>query len=215
MKATKITSAEIAPLKVASLPSRPTAPTAFGGRGYSASDMKAAFDRLPLYVADRLNLLIDDVTDGELLDSIPTGIFEGHTLSQLVEDIASGRMASYLSVTGTPLTEVIQSLKEYTRVSAAGDDELRLLIDDVITTISEMSDCIDESIKKADRVEEDSERRDSEISLLIEENRMASDSALSEIREMVRENSAMLDGVSTLLDELHLYAQEVGGGAGI
>ncbi len=58
---TKILPSEIADLKIASLPTRPTAPTTFGGMGYSAADMKAAFDALPLFIIERLNALIDDV----------------------------------------------------------------------------------------------------------------------------------------------------------
>ncbi|MBQ7314885.1 MAG: hypothetical protein IJW83_02640 [Clostridia bacterium] len=60
---TKILPSEIADIKIASLPTRPTAPTSFGGKGYTASDMKAAFDRLPLFIIERLNALIDDVTE--------------------------------------------------------------------------------------------------------------------------------------------------------
>lgn len=60
---TKILPSEIADIKISSLPTRPTAPTSFGGKGYTASDMKAAFDRLPLFIIERLNALIDDVTE--------------------------------------------------------------------------------------------------------------------------------------------------------
>ena len=44
MKATKITDNEISDKLISSLPSRPTAPASFGGRGFSANEMKAAFD---------------------------------------------------------------------------------------------------------------------------------------------------------------------------
>ena len=63
MKSKKITDTDIKDLKVASLPSRPTAPAANGGAGYTANQMKAAFDRLPLFIIERLNELIDDVTE--------------------------------------------------------------------------------------------------------------------------------------------------------
>ena len=52
---------EIASLKVENLPTRPTAPEYFGGLGYSAREMKAAFDKLPLFIIDVLNSLIEDV----------------------------------------------------------------------------------------------------------------------------------------------------------
>ncbi|GEM_PF-5346413 len=53
---------DIASLKVSSLPSRPTAPASFGGLGYTATDLKAAFDRLPLFLVGKLNTLISEVT---------------------------------------------------------------------------------------------------------------------------------------------------------
>ena len=106
MKVNKITEGEIATLKVSSLPSRPTAPGSFGGLGYTAGQMKAAFDRLPLYIIERLNDLIEAITktgDDSLAAAVPTGIKEGHTLRDLIEDISSGNCAAYLTVLGEPL----------------------------------------------------------------------------------------------------------------
>ena len=48
MYTSKILDSEISGLKVASLPTRPTAPQSFGGKGFTAAEMKAAFDKLPL-----------------------------------------------------------------------------------------------------------------------------------------------------------------------
>lgn len=61
MNSKKITARDIADLKISALPTRPTAPQAFGGKGYTATEMKEAFDRLPLYIVDRYNELIDDI----------------------------------------------------------------------------------------------------------------------------------------------------------
>lgn len=212
MKATKITSAEIAPLKVAALPSRPTAPTAFGGKGYSASDMKAAFDRLPLYIIDRLNLLIDDIKDAEILDDIMTGISDGHSIKELISDITSGQMASYLNVFGVSLAEAIQRLRDSILEKETGDSELRVLVDDTITSLSEMSDSVDGAIKKANEVEKMLEERLSDISLTIDDDRRAASDAIGELRLQVMENTSMLDGISTLLDEIHVYADRVSEG---
>ena len=66
MTTNKITDSEIESLKVGSLPTRPTAPTAFGGRGYTATEMKAAFDKLPLKIIEEFNALIDDIASGAL-----------------------------------------------------------------------------------------------------------------------------------------------------
>ena len=61
MNTEKITESEIEELKISSLPSRPTAPPSFGGKGYTAKEMKEAFDKLPLFIIERLNSLIDDI----------------------------------------------------------------------------------------------------------------------------------------------------------
>ena len=50
MKAKKIMDSDISALKVASLPTRPTAPKEYGGMGYKATEMKEAFDKLPEYI---------------------------------------------------------------------------------------------------------------------------------------------------------------------
>ncbi len=101
MKATKILNEEACSLGISSLPTHPTAPTGLGGLGFTSSDMKAAFDRLPLLIIERYNLLIDDIkSTGEdsLAKEIATGIEDGHTLAQLFADISNGNLAAYLTV---------------------------------------------------------------------------------------------------------------------
>ena len=66
MNTKKIYDSDIENLRVSSLPTRPTAPTAFGGKGYTATEMKAAFDMLPLYIKDSFNALVGDIESGEL-----------------------------------------------------------------------------------------------------------------------------------------------------
>lgn len=111
MKATKILETEIHAAGVCSLPSRPTAPEAFGGGGYSSADLRAAFDRLPLLVIRRLNMMIDDVKDGSLSAEMPTGIRENHSLSDLFEDVISGNLAAYLSVGDRSLAAELGEIK--------------------------------------------------------------------------------------------------------
>lgn len=99
MKATKITQNEIKGLKVSSLPTRPTAPVSLGGRGYSAEEMKAAFDRLPVYIIERFNRLIEDIEavgEQSLAGAIKTGIADGHSLYDLFCDLKSGKALSYI-----------------------------------------------------------------------------------------------------------------------
>ncbi len=114
MNTKKILSEEIADKRVSSLPTRPTSPTAFGGKGYTQSEMKAAFDRLALFIIERFNSLIDDIEgvgEGSLADSILTEIEDGHTLATLFSDIRNGNFASYLNVGGVSLMSRIASLE--------------------------------------------------------------------------------------------------------
>lgn len=106
MKAKKIYNSDIADILISALPSRPTAPRERGGMGYGASEMKAAFDRLPLRIIEHFNALLSDVEDlGEnsLAASMPTGIKEEHTLHTLFEDIRTGELAAYFSILGKSL----------------------------------------------------------------------------------------------------------------
>ena len=107
MSIRKITKTEAATLGVSSLPNRPSAPTLYNGEAMTASELRAAFDRLPLLVAERLNALIDSAglyAEEEAKDTlaslIATGIMEGHSLSDLFAEIKSGDLARYLSVDG-------------------------------------------------------------------------------------------------------------------
>lgn len=130
MKASKITEAEMEPLKIASLPTRPTAPSAFGGRGYTATEMKAAFDRLPCLIAERFNALIDDLTGTDIADVMPTGISGLATLSALYAGIEDGTLASKIRIGDVTLTamltemqESIDRLAEASGVTLHGEDE--------------------------------------------------------------------------------------------
>lgn len=83
MNTKKILDSEIESLKVASLPTRPTAPTAFGGSGYTATEMKAAFDRLPLRIIEGFNSLIEEIENGALLETLT----HLEPLSTLISDV--------------------------------------------------------------------------------------------------------------------------------
>ena len=114
MKTTKITDAEIADIKVSALPTRPTAPAAFGGKGYTASELKAAFDRLPLYIVERFNALIDDINGtggGDICDAVKTGIKDGHTLKELFSDIENGNLLDYMAGPSGTLAEYLAAIR--------------------------------------------------------------------------------------------------------
>ena len=116
MKATKLLNSEIEPICVASLPVRPTASRELGGLGYSSSELKAAFDRLPLFIIERFNALLDDISDGSLAAQIPTNISPSHSLAKMLEDIKCGNFASYLSIGDASLLSAIADIRE--RLSA-------------------------------------------------------------------------------------------------
>ena len=115
MKATKILEEEISDLKVSSLPTRPTDSRSYGGGGYSASEVKAAFDKLPLFIVERFNALIEDIAalgDGSLADSIQTGIDDSHSLSDMFKDIENGRFCNYLMLGGESIASQLVRIKK-------------------------------------------------------------------------------------------------------
>ena len=133
MKTTKIYDADIAALKVSSLPSRPTAPKGFGGMGYTASDVKAAFDKLPLFIIDRLNLLIEDILStgaDSLAGAISTELSDGHTLAKLFADVKSGAFSEYLSLGDESLAQYKERIAEELYNIAKDIEEAYRLIND-------------------------------------------------------------------------------------
>jgi len=115
MKTTKISESEISKNGVSNLPTRPNAPQAFGGTGMTAAELKAAFDALPVLIAERLNSLIDDITaehGSSVTSRIMTGIDETHTLKDMLDDIKNGGFIAYLAAPGGTLAEYILSLRE-------------------------------------------------------------------------------------------------------
>lgn len=126
MKTKKIFSSELDDYKVASLPTRPNAKSALGGAGYSAEELKAAFDKLPLYLNSRINDLVDDILatgEDSLAAAIPTGLEDGHTLAALFTDIADGTLAARLTVGGESLALVIAKIKAALTRLGAGVEE--------------------------------------------------------------------------------------------
>ena len=108
MTTKKITDSEVAPLQIASLPTRPTAPTSFGGKGMTSVEMKEAFDKLPMLAISRLNELIDDVTSGRIASAIPVlGTNKLDNLEELMYGIENGDLANAITVLGTPLSTSI------------------------------------------------------------------------------------------------------------
>ncbi len=115
MKAQKITDEEIEQLKISNLPNRPTAPEEYGGAGYSAKEMKEAFDRLPLYVMEKYNDLVDDITaEGEdsVSNAIKIGLGEDITLRDFIDWFSDGRILSYIPAGGETLALYLASIRK-------------------------------------------------------------------------------------------------------
>ncbi|MBQ2794308.1 MAG: hypothetical protein IJF05_06405 [Clostridia bacterium] len=115
MKAKTITDEEVELLKVASLPNRPTAPEEYGGSGFSAREMKEAFDRLPLYLMQRFNELIDDIS-AEGADSvahaIKVGLGEEVSLRDFIDWFGSGKILAYIPVGDGNLAYFLANLRK-------------------------------------------------------------------------------------------------------
>ena len=142
MKTKKITESEISPLKISSLPTRPTAPGAFGGKGYTPSEMKRAFDLLPTFIIERLNSLIDELEEaGGSPDSIKTGIYDGHTLEMLFTDIVSGDASTYLNVSGESLFDALSRL----------EGRINKLVDDLINEELEITSYTADALSPTER----------------------------------------------------------------
>ena len=114
MKTKKIFSSELDHYKVSSLPTKPNTPSNFGGGSYTAGELKAAFDLLPLFVNSRINDLVDDIcTVGKssLAGSMPTGLEEGHMLCDLFSDITNGNLAARIKIGSDSLILTIAKIK--------------------------------------------------------------------------------------------------------
>lgn len=114
MKSQVIEQERIAGMLVAALPTRPNAPTSLGGAGYTATDMKCAFDRLPLFLHGRINTLIEDIcgeNGGSITDAVKTQLSENHTLKDFFDDVKSGEAANYIMCFDSSLAEYLEKLR--------------------------------------------------------------------------------------------------------
>ena len=114
MKTSVITAAEYEGLKISALPTNPTADKQYGGYGYSASQMKAAFDALPMLILERLNSLITDISaapDDSVAAAVRTGIRSSHTLADLFNDVKDGSFAAYLKVGASDLLTTVNEIR--------------------------------------------------------------------------------------------------------
>jgi hypothetical protein len=112
-----IQESEIEPIATASLPTRPTATTTFGGKGYTANEMQACFDALPRLAIERLNQLIMELQDG-LVEGFARDIDmergDGYAFSDFIEDFGRGTLVNVLNLGegGEPIGDILPSLIE-------------------------------------------------------------------------------------------------------
>lgn len=116
---------------ISNLPTRPNAsPSNFGGGGLSASQMKKAYDAMPLFIIARFNELIDYINgkgdarlEDDILDAIKDVLaskvetkIEGiATLSDFFESVESGDLAKAIRVSdGKSLDETLKTIGEET-----------------------------------------------------------------------------------------------------
>ena len=114
MKAQKISTEQIEGLRVASLPNRPTAPEEYGGVGYSAKEMKEAFDRLPLFLLEKFNELVDDISaEGEdsIAHQIKIGLGNQISLRDFIDWFSSGVILSFIPVAEETLAHFLANLR--------------------------------------------------------------------------------------------------------
>jgi len=131
----QLTESELNAEGVVSLPTRPNGDYSSGGEALSATELKERFDRLPRYIAARLNQLIALVNadpsnkgDEAIADLILTGMFPStapeHTLADLFSEILNGDLAGYLSVGTGTLADRLAGKADAVSITSFSDDEL-------------------------------------------------------------------------------------------
>lgn len=132
----KIAESEILEAGVSSLTSRPSSPTAYGGDGLTATELKARFDRLPRLIADRVNALIglllatpelSDLSGGSAVELLQTGMFPGereeHTLADLLRELLDGSAAEYIGAgAGKSVAEALRERVRVPRIVTGGQE---------------------------------------------------------------------------------------------
>ena len=84
----KINDSELDVRSVKKLSTTPTRKTPFGESGLTAEELKAKFDRMPRYVAERLNEIFEHIPDGKLASALKTG--GGKSVGTFIDGLISG-----------------------------------------------------------------------------------------------------------------------------
>lgn len=113
METRKIPSSEIERAAVENnLADRPSGVSRYGEGSLTPREIKAAYDRLPRLVCSYLNAFIEACENASVLESVPSGIREGHMLSNLLADIKNGELAEYMTFfDGSTLADLYKSYR--------------------------------------------------------------------------------------------------------
>lgn len=107
MSIQKITEDEVRSLWVQRLSDTPNRQGKFGTMGLSAAEMKAVYDALPLRLVAAYNALVEHIESGTFGEFIKSD--EGLTLTEFLNGVRSGALASLLSVDGVRTLSALAS----------------------------------------------------------------------------------------------------------
>ena len=132
MSLQEITERELSLYGVVSLPTRPGASREFGGRSYTPTELKEAFDRLPRLLAERYNELVRQVSEGDLAETL-TVTRDGEPVS----------LQAYLKDITERLLEEEQKSSGLTQTDASYGaliEELQKAVDEIDTILEKVDD---------------------------------------------------------------------------
>lgn len=117
MKKYKISAEEFNKVSLTRISNTPSSPSQYNGARLGAEDLKKRMDAPLELFRDKLNALVGFLLgegDDSAIAHIDTGIYEGHTISQMLKDIVaeSADFASYLSVGEKSLLESLEAIGE-------------------------------------------------------------------------------------------------------
>ena len=132
MSLQEITERELSLYGVVSLPTRPGASREFGGRSYTPTELKEAFDRLPKLLAERYNELVRQVSEGDLAETL-----------MVTRDGEPVSLQAYLKDITERLLEEEQKSSGLTQTDASYGaliEELQRAVDEIDAILEEIDD---------------------------------------------------------------------------
>lgn len=118
----RITEAQIRSKGVQSLADRPNASSQYGEGGLTAAQLKAAFDRLAIYLAEKINIIQSALSAEDAPEYIRIGGEDGAevTLDDLLKSITNGNLASNIMLYSSATDSDLKSLQVIINLIAKG-----------------------------------------------------------------------------------------------